>query len=258
MKFNNRNVFISPHAQIGKNVKIGDNTAIYDHVIIGDNTIICNDCVIGEPLQDYYDKENYENPPTEIGANSLIRSHAIIYAGCRFGNNFVTGHNITLREYTVFGEHCRVGTGCDIQGYANFGNYCWLLAELHICQHSNIGNFVFIYPYVIFTNDPHPPSNLNTGPTVGDFTQITVSCVILPGVKIGRHCVIGAGSVVRKDVEDYHLVMGDPAHYIKDVRDIRSKETGGQHYPWPYRFSRRMPWEKMGFEKWLEQNPQYK
>ena len=64
-KFNNRNVYISSSAKIGKNVKIGDNTTIYDNVVIGDNTIICNDCVIGEPLNNYYsDIDNYKNPET--------------------------------------------------------------------------------------------------------------------------------------------------------------------------------------------------
>ena len=59
MKFNNKNIYISPKAKIGKNVKIGDNTSIYDNVVISDNTIITNDCVIGEPLQDYYFNNNY-------------------------------------------------------------------------------------------------------------------------------------------------------------------------------------------------------
>ena len=53
--------------------KIGDNTIIYDNVFIGDNTIVCNNCVIGEPLNTYYYNDNYENPMTFIGANSLIR-----------------------------------------------------------------------------------------------------------------------------------------------------------------------------------------
>lgn len=84
-KFSGANVRISPTAKIGKNVKIGDNTVIYDNVEIGDNTIICNDCVIGEPLNDYYyQPDTYENPKTIIGANSLIRSHTIIYADNKF------------------------------------------------------------------------------------------------------------------------------------------------------------------------------
>jgi len=84
MKFNNRNIHISSSAKMGSNVKIGDNTVIYDNVEIGDNTIIANNCVIGEPINDYYHNKDYQNPVTKIGKNSLIRSHAIIYAGAHY------------------------------------------------------------------------------------------------------------------------------------------------------------------------------
>jgi UDP-3-O-[3-hydroxymyristoyl] glucosamine N-acyltransferase len=87
MKFNNINVNISKKAKIGINVKIGDNTTIYDNVVIGDNTIIANDCIIGEPTNEYYFKEEYENPETLIGDGSLIRSHTILYAGSIFGES---------------------------------------------------------------------------------------------------------------------------------------------------------------------------
>lgn len=255
MKFNNINVFISKKAVIGKNVRIGDNTSIYDNVVINDNTVIANNCIIGEPLQSYYYEENYENPKTVIGVNSLIRSHTIIYCGCEFGANFNTGHRVTIREYTKFGHHCRVGTVSDIQGYSTFGDHCWLHSNVHIGQKSTIGNFVFIYPYVVFTNDPTPPSDICIGPSVGDYSQIAVFSVLLPGVKIGKHCLVGAGSVVGKDVEDYQLVVGSPAEFKKDVREIKSRKTGEQHYPWPIRFERGMPWEGIGYEKWIsEQN----
>lgn len=254
MKFNNKNVWISPSATIGVNVRIGDNSTIYDNVVLKDNVTIANDCVIGEPLSDYYANAQYENPKTIIGRNSLIRSHSIIYAGSEFGENFSTGHRVTIREYTKFGSNCRIGTISDIQGYSTFGNHCWLHSNVHIGQKSTIGNFVFIYPYVVFTNDPTPPSDLCIGPTVGDYSQIAVFSVLLPGVKIGKHCLVGAGSIVGKDVDDYMLVLGNPAKAIKDVREIKSRETGDAHYPWPNHFERGMPWAGIGFEKWEEEN----
>ena len=115
MKFNGRNVHISKKARIGRNVKIGDNSAIYDHVEIGDNSIVCNDTVIGEPLTAYYHDSGYENPPTVIGSDSLIRSHSIIYAGCTIGRRFSSGHRVTIRENTIMGECCSIGTLSDIQ-----------------------------------------------------------------------------------------------------------------------------------------------
>lgn len=257
-KFGGLGISISPTAKIGKNVRIGDRTIIYDNVEIGDNTIICNDCVIGEPLNDYYFEGNsYVNPKTIIGADSLIRSHTIIYAGNITGDHFRTGHRVTIRENTVFGSYCSLGTLNDIQGYSKFGDYCRLHSNVHIGMHSTLGNFVFVYPYVVFTNDPTPPSDICIGPTIGDFSQIATGSVLLPGVKIGRHCLVGACSSVTKDVPDYQLVVGVPAKVLKDVREIKDRETGEAHYPWPLRFERNMPWQEIGFEQWnkLNNNP---
>ncbi len=254
MKFNNRNVYISEKAKIGKNVRIGDNTVIYDNVIIGDNSIICNHCVIGEPVNDYYFTSSYENPETVLKEGAFIRSHSIIYAGSVFGENFSTGHRVTIREHSKFGNNCRIGTVSDIQGYVEFGNNCWLHSNVHIGQQSKIGNFVFIYPYAVFTNDPTPPSDTCIGPTVGDFSQIAVGTVLLPAAEIGKHCLVGAQSLVGGKYDDYSLIIGNPAKKIKDVRELKSRNADKSHYPWPYSFSRNMPWEHEGFENWKLKN----
>jgi UDP-3-O-[3-hydroxymyristoyl] glucosamine N-acyltransferase len=259
LKFTNRNVYISPSAQLGTNVRVGDNTAIYDNVIVEDNCIIANDCVVGEPVSEYYlAPDGYINPPTIIGRNSLIRSHSIIYCSSKLGEGFSSGHRITVRENSVFGSHCRLGTLCDIQGNSTFGDYCWLHSNVHIGQQSILGNFVFIYPYVVLTNDPTPPSNTVLGPSVGDYSQIAVFSVLLPGVKVGRHCLIGAGSVVGRDVEDFQLALGNPARAVRHVSEIRSRETGESHYPWPLHFDRGMPWEDRDFGDWISTQDKYK
>jgi len=243
---------------MGANVKIGDNTTIYNNVTIGDNTIICNDCVIGEPTNDYYKNETYSNKETVISKDSLIRSHSIIYSGCQFGEGFSTGHRVTIREDSIFGINCNVGTLSDIQGYVKFGDYCRLHSNVHIGQNSKVGNFVFIYPYVVFTNDPTPPSNICQGPTIGDYSQIAVGSVILPNVKVGKHCLVAVNSSVNRDIEDYSLVGGSPAKKICDVRDIKSKEKEGSHYPWIYTFERGLPWQDIGYDEWFKNQDIYK
>lgn len=252
MKFNGKNVQVSEKAKLGKNVRIGDNTVIYDNVEIGDNVTICNDCIIGEPLNDFYSNDSYENPVTIIGENSLIRSHAIIYAGCEFGPHFSCGHRVTIREYSKAGTHFSVGTLSDIQGFVSFGDYCRLHSNVHIGQTSKIGNFVFMYPYVVLTNDPHPPSNICQGPTIGDYTQIAVHSIILPGVTIGKNCLVAANSAVSKDFGDEQIIGGTPAKALGAIQQIQSKEFPGEsHYPWMVHFERGMPWENIGYKNWL-------
>jgi acetyltransferase-like isoleucine patch superfamily enzyme len=253
MKFNNK-FTLGKNVVIGKNVRIGDGTIIYDNVEIGDNSVIANDCVLGEPLNSYYHEKQYQNPNTIIGSGALIRSHSIIYAGSTFGENFQTGHRVTIRENCHFGKNCSVGTLSDVQGHCRLGNYCRLHSNVHIGQKSHIGDFVFIYPYVVLTNDPTPPSDLCIGPTIGNYSQIATMSVILPGVKIGEHALVGAGSIVTKDVADFSLFVGNPAKHITDVREIRDRKTQTSHYPWPLNFSRGMPWDGIGYENWKAEN----
>ena len=251
MKFNNRNVFISPSAKIGRNVRIGDNTAIYDNVTIGDDTVICNDCIVGEPLAAYYGDPGYQNPPTLVGPGSVVRSHSIIYAACTIGPRFGSGHRVTIREHSSIGEGCSIGTLSDIQGYVKIGNRCRLHSNVHIAQGCSIGDFVFLYPFSVMTNDPCPPSTDINGGQIGNYSVVGVHAVILPNVRVGENCLIGANSVVNRRLPDYSLAMGDPAKVVMDLRKFVVMGKGNP-YPWMKRFDRGMPWEGMGYDAWMQ------
>ena len=246
------NKLISKSALIGENVKIGHNSIIHDNVEIGNNSIICENSIIGEPLVDAYSNDNYINPKTVLGSNSLIRSGSIIYAGSVFGDYFRTGNMVSIRENSIFGENCIVGTFTDIQGDVKFGDYCRLNSHVQIATKCSFGSFVSIYPMVVFTNDPLPPSNTLIGSTVDDFSQIAAGSVILPGLTIGKHCLIGANSLLTKDVLDFEFYSGNPAVRIGTVKHIWSKENKRPHYPWPYNFDRGLPWSEKGFDEWIK------
>jgi len=248
--FNNENVRVSPKATIGKNVRIGDDTVIFENVVIEDNVTITHNCVIGEPLNAFYSDPDYENPVTVIGANSLIRSHAIIYAGNRLGEYVTTGHRINLRENNLIGHHSVIGSCVDIQGNAIIGNYCRLYSSVAIAPLTSIGNYVCIYAFVVLTNDPYPPSSDLKGCSISDYTQIAAQSTILSGVHIGSNCLVGAGSVVNHNVPDYSLVKGNPAKFVMDIRKFVMLGKG-RLYPWMYRFSRGMPWKDIGYENWM-------
>ena len=241
MKFNGRNQFVSPKALLGLNVRIGDNVTIYENVVIGDNSVIANDCVIGEPNSNYYSDQNYVNAPTVIGSESRIRSHSIIYAGVTIGKRFQSGHRITIREYTVIGNYCKIGTNSDLQGFLSMGNHCQLHSNVHLCQFSELGNFVFIYPNVVLANDVHPPTMNVKGPSIGDYTQVGIQSSIIGDVRIGENCFVGAGSVVSKSFDDFSFIIGAPAKLKSDVRELTGP-NGEALYPWKERFTRGMPW----------------
>ena len=253
MKFNNQNIFIGKNVTIGDNVKIGDNVRLYDNVTIGDNCTICNDCVLGEPVADYYEQPNYVNPLTNIGSNSLLRSHSIVYAGSTLGEHFSSGHRVSIREFFWSGKNVRIGTNCDIQNNVHIENNSWLHSGIFVPAKTQVGKYVMIYPHVVFTDDPYPPSNQHIAPKVGDFAQVGAGSIILPGITLGKHVLVGAGTVVTKSVPDSFCVLGNPGELKKRVEDI-TLEDGSPAYPWPTRFSRGMPWEEDGFLTWQQRN----
>ncbi|MBM4092576.1 MAG: N-acetyltransferase [Planctomycetes bacterium] len=244
---------ISDKAQIGRNVTIGANVIVYDNVKIGADSYVGPHSILGEPLSDYYQGHEYENAPLVIGDSALIRSCAVIYAGSEIGHHFACGNRVAIREKTRMGHHCRVGTLSDIQGACRIGDYVSFHSNVHIGQGSVIGDYVWIFPYTVLTNDPHPPSYVCNGVTVEEFAVIATQVVVLPGVRIGREALVGAASLVRSDVPPEAVVVGVPAKQIRTVHDIEHTDGKRPAYPWGAHFERGMPWEGIGYGQWLKQ-----
>ena len=264
------NSIISKKAFIGDNVTIGHNCIIEDNVVIkdgtfidsntiirswvtiGEDSFIGSNCILGEYWLDYCQDHQKHKHPLTIGKKALIRSGSIIYAGSSIGEQFQTGHHITVREKTQIGNNVSIGTLSDIQGNCIIGNYVRLHSNVHIGQLSVIDDFVWIFPYVVLTNDPTPPSEHFEGVHVHSFAIISTNCIIMPGLDIGQDSLIGAGAIVTKSVEPYVVAVGNPAKAVSDVRKIKNKYTGEPVYPWREHFCKYMPWEKIGFDAWYE------
>lgn len=244
------NCIIEDNVTIGNNVYIDHNTIIRSGVAISDNTFIEANCIIGEYQMDYCLDRNAPFHPLTIGKKALIRSGSILYSGSTIGDNFSTGHQVTIREKAQIGNNVSIGTLSDIQGNCRIGNYVRLHSSVHIGQKSVLDDYVWIYPYVVLTNDPTPPSEDFIGVHVHSFAIIATGSIIMPGLDIGQDSLIGAGAIVTKSVEAYSVAVGNPAKPVSDIRKIKSKITGKPVYPWREHFSRYMPWEGMGFDAW--------
>lgn len=95
-----------------------------------------------------------------------------------------------------------------------------------------------------------PSENLQ-GVTVKEYAIIATNSIVLPGKVIGEHSLVGAGSIVTKDVPEMACCVGNPAKKVCNTTEIKDKETGEIAYPWPKHFDRGMPWSGMDYETWL-------
>lgn len=227
---------IDNNAQLGNRVSVGAFTVIHGNVVIGDDTVIGSHCELGVPTP------HADNLPLMIGKSSLIRSHSVFYEGSVFGEKLNTGHRVTVREKTIAGVALQIGTLSDIQGHCTIGDYVKFHSNVHIGQRSTIGQYVWIFPYVVLTNDPHPPSNVLMGVTLEDFVAIATMSVILPGVTVETGALVGAHSSVNRTVAADTVVAGNPARFICNTSDIKLKDGSGKSaYPWRRHFHRGYP-----------------
>lgn len=244
------NCIIENDVIIENGVFIDSNTTIRSGVRIGADSFIGANCIIGEYWMDFCMERKPHDHPLIIGKSALIRSGSIIYAGSQIGDNFQTGHQITVRENSQIGNNVSIGTLSDIQGNCKIGNYVRFHSNVHIGQLSKIDDFVWIFPYVVLTNNSTPPSEELLGVHIHSFATVATGAIVLPGRELGQDCLVGAGAIVTKSVEPYAVVVGNPAKTVSDVRKIKNKITGEPVYPWREHFSKYMPWDGVGFSAW--------
>lgn len=119
------------------------------------------------------------------------------------------------------GENCNICSHCFIENDIHIGNNVTLKCGVQIWDGITIEDDVFVGPNASFTNDlyprskqhhtTHPQTLLKKGCSVG------AGCTILCGVTIGEKAMVGAGSVVTKDVPAGELWIGNPARFVRKI-----------------------------------------
>jgi acetyltransferase-like isoleucine patch superfamily enzyme len=129
------------------------------------------------------------------------------------------------------GDNSKIGTFVEIQKNAEIGKNVKVSSHTFICEGVKIEDDVFIGHNVSFINDKHPRATNSNGslqseadwqvvPTVVKRgASIGTSCTILCGITIGESAIVGAGSVVTRDVPSNTVVAGNPARFLKIVEE---------------------------------------
>lgn len=135
------------------------------------------------------------------------------------------GDNTRIWQYSVVLQGARIGKECNIcahtliEGKVTIGDRVTIKSGVYIWDGVTIEDDVFIGPCVAFTNDRHPRSKIYPDEfskmLIKNGASIGANATLLPGITIGRHSMVGAGSVVTKDVPDYAVVVGNPAKIIR-------------------------------------------
>jgi UDP-2-acetamido-3-amino-2,3-dideoxy-glucuronate N-acetyltransferase len=131
------------------------------------------------------------------------------------------------------GDGSRIGAFVEIQKGVEIGRNCKISSHTFVCTGVSIADGVFVGHGVMFINDIYPQAVNpdNSLQTEADWkvsetrvktrASIGSNATILGGVTIGEGALVGAGAVVTKDVPDYGVVAGVPAHLVGDVREKR-------------------------------------
>lgn len=193
---------------------------IYDGVVIGSNAKIEEYSILGVPPRGCEEGEL----GTFIGDSAHIRSHTVIYAGNKIGNNFQTGNKVNIRESNQIGDNVSIGTMSVIEHHVHIGDNVRIHSQVFVPEYSMIEEGAWLGPNVVLTNAKYPlsPEVKTTlkGPFIKKGAIVGANVTILPGIVIGENALIGAGSVVVHDVPKEAVVIGNPARIIKYVADL--------------------------------------
>ena len=154
------------------------------------------------------------HPTAEVSAAVIIGAGTMIW------------HQAQVRERVQIGRNCILGKGVYVDFDVIIGDSCKLQNGVFVFHPATLGSGVFLGPGVIITNDKRPravnpdmslkgDADWEVSPVfVADGASLGAASVVLPGVRIGRWAMVGAGAVVTRDVPDYGLVLGNPSQLV--------------------------------------------
>jgi len=156
------------------------------------------------------------SPETRFGKNVRLGYGVVIDKNCVIGNNVFIGHNSVIREGVHIDDNSVIGHLVMIELDTTIGKYVTIQSNSHITGLATIEDRVFMGPMSMCINTWKISHGRNfkaelKGPTIRYGARIGSGAVIMPGITIGRECLIGANSTVTKDCEDFGKYFGNPA-----------------------------------------------
>lgn len=179
-----------------------------------------------------YESARGARPPLVMGPGSRLRSGTVLYAGSSIGRAFQTGHHVVVREDCVIGDEVSIWSGSVVDYACRIGDRVKIHANCYVAQYTELLEDAFLAPGVTIANDLYPgqpeSAAVMAGPRIGAGAQLGVNVTVLPYVRIGDGCLVGAGSVVTRDLPAGVVAYGNPAQVrgrVEDLVDIGERVT---------------------------------
>ena len=162
----------------------------------------------------------------------------------RIGAGTKIWHQAQVREGAEIGSECILGKGAYVDKDVRIGDFCKLQNGVYVFHGFTLEAGVFLGPGVMLLNDKHPRAvNPDGSPKsdadwvvseglIGSGASVGGGAVILPGIKVGRMALVGAGSVVTRDVPERAIVAGNPARvrgYACDCGHPLARDQGDRY-----------------------------
>jgi acetyltransferase-like isoleucine patch superfamily enzyme len=187
----------------------------------------------------------------------MIHPTAVVDPRARLGSRVQIWHHAQVREEAQIGDDTSLGGGAYVDAGVRIGSTCKIQNGALIYHGATLESEVFVGPLVCILNDLHPrattldgrrrmPADWELGPVlIRRGASLGGGAVILPNVTVGQFALVGAGTMVTRDVPDHGLVVGNPARLIgyvcrcgrrlhegaqPDAPDVWSCEVDGLQY----------------------------
>jgi acetyltransferase-like isoleucine patch superfamily enzyme len=195
----------------------------FPHVKVGRGTHVDEFCVLGKVGRDVP-----AGTPTHVGRDGIVRSHSVIYAGVHIGDRFQCGHGVLIREYTVIGHDCSVGSSCIVEFKVTLGNGVRLHSQCFVPEHTVLEDGCWLGPGVTITNSRYPASGRSKRTLepvrVEAGARLGARVTILPGVRVGAGALVGAAALVTHDIPAGTVAVGSPARVVGRVSALSDVE----------------------------------
>ncbi len=168
-------------------------------------------------------------PNKTVGNGYFAHETAIIDDGAIIGEGTKIWHYSHICKDAKIGKNCNIGQNVFIAGGAVLGDNCKVQNNVSIYAGVEAGNYVFFGPSCVLTNDINPRGMYSKNgdyikTIIEDGVTLGANSTIVCGNTIGKHALIGAGAVVTKSVENYSIMVGNPAKNIGTIDEKGNRE----------------------------------